>query len=330
MVLRLSDKWLWDFWFARDGAGYHVFYLQADRSLKDPELRHWNVTIGHAVSQDLRTWQRLPDVLAPSRQTPAWDDCTTWTGSIIRHKDLWYMLYTGSSRAENGLVQRIGLATSPDLMRWDKHPNNPCITIDAQWYELLDLTLWHDQAWRDPYLFYHQARGKFYAYLTARVNTGPVDGRGVIGYAQSSDLVHWEVCPPITRPGEFGQMEVPQIAKINGRYYLLFSTMAEHHSAARRARTHLPPVTGTHYLVADDPLGPFRYLSDTFLVGDALGTFYSGKLVEGPDGGWFFMAWRFIAADGAFVGELSDPMPVSVGAQGELKVQQDSERSGSV
>ena len=49
------DHWLWDFWFARDGDDVHVFYLQAPRSLGDPELRHHNATIGHAVSRDLRT-----------------------------------------------------------------------------------------------------------------------------------------------------------------------------------------------------------------------------------------------------------------------------------
>jgi beta-fructofuranosidase len=27
MPLRLPDKWVWDFWLARDGEDYHVYYL---------------------------------------------------------------------------------------------------------------------------------------------------------------------------------------------------------------------------------------------------------------------------------------------------------------
>src|SRR5215204_831000 len=52
MTLRLPDKWVWDFWLVRDGRDYHAFYLQASRSLGDPELRHLNASVGHAVPKD--------------------------------------------------------------------------------------------------------------------------------------------------------------------------------------------------------------------------------------------------------------------------------------
>jgi len=71
MTLHLPEDWVWDFWFAQDGADYHIFYLQAPRSLGDPELRHWNVRIGHAVSQDIIDWQILPDALHPAPETSA-------------------------------------------------------------------------------------------------------------------------------------------------------------------------------------------------------------------------------------------------------------------
>jgi hypothetical protein len=58
MTLRLPDKWVWDFWLVRDGADYHAFYLQAHRSLGDPELRHMNASVGHA--------RRGPGTIAPS------------------------------------------------------------------------------------------------------------------------------------------------------------------------------------------------------------------------------------------------------------------------
>lgn len=65
--------------------------------------------------------------------------------------------------------------------------------------------------------------------------------------------------------------------------YLLFSTFAWTTAAQWTQRTEQPPVTGTHYLVADDPLGPFHFSTDDSLVGDSIGSFYGGRLVQGPD-----------------------------------------------
>jgi hypothetical protein len=51
-----------------------------------------------------------------------------------------------------------------------------------------------------------------------------------------------------------------------------------------------------------------------------VGSLYSGKLVEGPDGRPYFLAWRNIAPDGTFVGELADPFQVAVDGEGNLTV----------
>lgn len=323
MTLHIVDKWVWDFWFAQDGPDYHLFFLQADRALQEESLRHWHVSVGHAVSQDLRRWDILPDALAPSGSPKpgapeAWDSLTTWTGSVIKHAGRWYMFYTGSRESEQGLIQRIGLATSPDLIHWEKHPGGPLIEADPRWYELLDRSVWHDQAWRDPYVFQHPETGDFHAFITARAKDGPPDGRGVIGHARSRDLLHWDVLPPVTDPGEFGHMEVPQVVRIDGRWYLIFSCPAKHHSQARLARPGAVPQEGTHYFVSDDPLGPYRLLTDAFFAGDAVGTQYSGKLIQGPDGAWQFMAFSNYTAAGDFVGILRDPQPVRVAADGRL------------
>ncbi|MEJ2210978.1 MAG: glycosyl hydrolase family 32 [Anaerolineae bacterium] len=326
-MLKLPDKWLWDFWLAQDGPDHHLFFLQAPRSLPDPELRHTHVSIGHAVSHDLHTWQVLPDALRPG-EAGAWDDYTTWTGSIIHHEGLWFMYYTGGRRAERGLVQRIGLATSADLVHWQKHDKNPRILADPEWYEQFDPDLWPDQAWRDPYLFCHPQSGEFQALITARVNYGPADGRGVIAHATSPDLLHWQVRPPLTEPGEFGHMEVPQWVPIGGRYYLLFCAQAAVQSARRR-RPGVRAVTGTYYLVADAPLGPFRAVSDEPLTGDEHGSTYAGKLVQGAAGEWLYLTSRHYDAQGTFHGTLADPVPVEIDEAGHLHLGARGARRGS-
>ncbi len=65
-VLRLPASWTWDFWLAKDQDTYHLFFLKASRALRDPDRRHWRATVGHAVSDDLRTWTEVADALVPS------------------------------------------------------------------------------------------------------------------------------------------------------------------------------------------------------------------------------------------------------------------------
>ncbi len=141
VALRLDGHWVWDFWFACDGDDVHVFYLQAPRSLGDPELRHVNATIGHAVSRDLRGWEVLPDALGAGAPG-AFDDLATWTGSVLRHDGVWRMYYSGIAHAEDGQVQRIGSAVSADLVTWERE--DLLLEADPRWYDR--------EHWRDPWV----------------------------------------------------------------------------------------------------------------------------------------------------------------------------------
>ena len=152
------------------------------------------------------------------------------------------------------------------------------------------------------------------------MHSGPADGRAVIAQARSADLRNWTVLAPLTEPGDFGQMEVPELVELGGRYWLLFSGSTRLSSSVRQARaSQIGPEAGTHYLVGDTPDGPFSYQTDKFMVGSPHGSLYSGKLVQGPDGLWRFMAFRGRDASGHFLGELSDPYPVSY-VDGMLRV----------
>ncbi len=320
MSLRLPDKWVWDFWLVRAGAEHHIFYLQAPRNLESPPLRHHNASIGHAVSDDLRTWRVLPDALHPGA-AGSWDDLATWTGSTLEHEGRWYMLYTGISRAEDGLIQRVGLATSDDLVDWVKHPGNPVLEADARWYDLLDRSRWRDQSWRDPWVFRDPGDGWFHCFLTARSPLGAKDAAGVVAHARSRDLVEWEVLPPVTAPGEFAQVEVPQLVRVDGRYALLVSCQADDHSQGRIERLNTPGTTGTFVFASSDTFGPYASPTGPIATpGGPLGTLYAGKLLEREPGAWEFMAFRG-DGDKDFLGELTDPLPVGVEPDGALVVE---------
>lgn len=324
MVFIPEQHYLWDFWLVSPDEWrsqeplYHLFYLQAPRSLHDAELRHGIATVGHAVSHDLRHWEHRGTVLEAG-VPGSWDDRAIWTGSVTIRDNLAYMFYTGTNKAEAQPVQRIGLAVSSDLVHWERHRYNPVLEVDTRWYELWSTALTDIHAWRDPYVVYAPDEQIYYMFYAARVNEGSHDGRAVIGLARSPDLLSWEVLPPVSIPGDFIEMEVPQVVPINGRYYLLFC-------ASRHAASHLSRLSssqgkgwfGTHYLVADTLTGPYHPLTDEPLAADASGTYYAGKLVSDDTGTLFFMAWRQWDEYGNFCGGLSNPAEVHVLPDGRL------------
>jgi beta-fructofuranosidase len=303
-MLRLASSWVWDFWIADDGDRYHLFFLKASRALLDPDRRHWRATIGHATSTDLVTWTEHADALIPD-DSPAFDDLATWTGSVIRQDDgTWRMFYTAVSRAEGGINQRISSVVSDDLFTWRREPGRHVLEPDARWYETADDRQWPDQAWRDPWVF--RARDGWHMLITARANHGEPDDRGVIGHAISDDLTEWTVQPPLSEPGSgFGHIEVVQTVVVDDRPVGLFSCLASELARDRRAED---PVGGVWAFPTDDLAGPFDIGAAYRITDERL---YVGRLVQDRVGRWQLLAFRNNDEHGGWVGEITDPQPVS-------------------
>ncbi|MEO6653109.1 MAG: glycosyl hydrolase family 32, partial [Ilumatobacteraceae bacterium] len=245
------------------------------------------------------------------------DDFTTWTGSIIRRDGEWVMVYTGTARAERGLVQRIGVATSPDLLTWTRL-DGAVLAADPAHYDLLDTELWGDEAWRDPWAFVDPDDGQIHVLVTARAGPGDYFDRGVIGHARTADLRNWDTLSPLdVRATGFGQLEVPQLFGFADRWYLLVSSDTSTQSPTRRATG---PGTGTYYFVADAPCGPFEMIGNGALVVDAIGSSYAGRVHTDSDGVTWFLDWERCAPDGSFVGRLSRPRQLHARPDGSLYV----------
>jgi beta-fructofuranosidase len=145
----------------------------------------------------------------------------------------------------------------------------------------------------------------------------------VVGAARSTDLVTWEALSPIAGPGEFGQMEVPQLVHLDGRWYLIYCT--GQHSAKRLARTGPSGKWhATHYLVSDNLRGPYREIDEGPLVGGPAHDYYAGRIETNLTSQPFFMGFRRFDSAGGFVGGLSNPAPVRVLSDGRLEVDLDA------
>ncbi|SDY79364.1 glycoside hydrolase family protein [Herbiconiux ginsengi] len=323
MTFSLPHAWVWDFWTARDGDTFHLYYLHAPKSLGDPELRHRNAAIGHATSVDLVNWADHGVVLEHGAAGDP-DATATWTGSVLRDPSgLWRMYYTGSRFLRDDAhtnVETVLMATSTDLRDWTKE-GGTSLSADSDWYETLPAGTWHEEAWRDPWIA-QDARGGWHMLVTARSRdvapaVDPRD-RGVIGHVVSADLVTWRTVEPLSAPGEgFAHLEVLQLVEIDGRQVLLFSCDTAHLAGARageRGGVWAVPVP-------EDGLfsGPLLSLRDAHRVtGDDL---YAGRAVLRPNGEWALLGFENIGVNGVFVGRLSDPVPLRWDDAGRLVAQ---------
>lgn len=311
-MLTLPEFWVWDCWTVTDDGLHHLFFLKAPRSLGDPDRRHFQPSVGHAVSDNYRTWRLLPDALAPS-PGPAWDDYTTWTGSVVSGPDgAWHLFYTGTSRRDRGLVQRVGHAVSDDLTSWRRVGDGPVCEADSRWYERLDGSQWHDEAWRDPWIVPDPGGDGWHMLVTARSRSGAPDSRGVIGHARSANLRSWEVEPPVSEPAGFGQLEVPQTAFVDGRWVLVFSCLDGELGASRAGSP-----GGVWSAPAAGPVGPFDIAAATRIDHPSL---YAARLVETAPGEWALLGFAN-EVDGRFVGDILDPVPVRGTGDGTVRIE---------
>ncbi|WP_257210772.1 glycosyl hydrolase family 32 [Actinomyces ruminis] len=226
---------------------------------------------------------------------PAFDDQAIWTGCTVMKPDGGMrVFYTGISRAERGMVQRIGWADSADGVTFERCCVQP-LEADGRWYEKWNPESGFDEPWRDPFVFRHA--GRWHMLITARARGVDRKRAGVIGHAVSDDLDHWEVLPPLTEPSAFGQLEVSQSRCVNGRHLLVFSCGQDMQA---------DPGPGCVWIAeGEGPLGPWNVAAARYVRPEHL---YAGQLFRLRDGQWILTGFNDVV-DGAFVGTAPDPLP---------------------
>jgi beta-fructofuranosidase len=147
--------------------------------------------------------------------------------------------------------------------------------------------------------------------LTARANHGALDERGVVGHATSLDLVNWAVEAPLSRAGcGFGQLEDLQVEVVDERPVLFFSCHGAD-MARRMSSSGGTFAVGGASVLGEWPVGEAQQLSDDSL--------YCGRGIRDRSGQWVMLAFHNVGGEG-FVGEISDPMPLTFSAEGKLKL----------
>ena len=250
----------WDMWFAKDADIYHMFFLEAPKYLGNQV--HGNSMVGHATSKDLLHWHYEGPVLAPVNQS--WNNQSIATGSVCKHGDQWYMLFSGWSSDEN--KSGLGLASSRDLSSWKKFEDGPVVKIKKVFESEYQGKNYKWIAHRDPYIYPDKMDGWYYAIACARIQNVPIETSGALAMIRSRDMLSWEPYKIISFPGFLEWMETPQLWRHGDKWYIYFGAV-RNDDLLERNKEIIPKAfqysrLSNCYFVSDRFDGPFEPLND--------------------------------------------------------------------
>ncbi len=180
----------------------------------------------------LRTPHKFPElVLEAAYNEDEFDALATDCAFIFRHKRRYYMTYIGF----DGVGYRTGLASSTDLVRWEKEG----MILDrgeagsvTEFNAALTWIVRENDLFGDGKLKKFDARylGTYHAYPQAGYETGPA----AIGLCSSADFRKWRVKDPFLRASdpdagawERGGLYKSCLVEHAGKYYLFYNAKTE-------------------------------------------------------------------------------------------------------
>lgn len=312
----------WDHWlFRAPDKKYHLYYLYEPPGVAEA-LRRKSWCVGHATSTDLFAWEEGPVALRPGQNT--WVDRGYATGSTIDFGGRYAMLVTGYSLSRG---QGMALAWSDDLDHWTVHGDGPLLPppTSGEWYETPGQMAANPPecaGWCDPYLVRKPGEHAVYAVVNGRVRDGDMYARGSFALARTSDMIHWEMLPPLFVPGCCTRCETAQLFTRGGRWYLLASMWPKLLTAEFKAK-HPDGRYAAAALcwTAERFDGPYQLIGDWALF--PARSCYICKVIEAPDHGDAILTIRQGRIDDRPAAGLSPAYRVSYPPEGGIRIQYD-------
>ncbi|HEY3217192.1 MAG TPA: family 43 glycosylhydrolase, partial [Candidatus Eisenbacteria bacterium] len=217
-------------WTPAGSWNFHLFYIRQNLLTKQYHggLDFTEKNLGHAVSNDLHAWMVL-DTAAIETRPGRFDSEHVWAPHVVRRGLTYYLFYTGVDASGD---QRIGLATSTDLVNWvqgdsvfevppdgweDPHPSPGGPPLFGQ-TQLRDPFVIEDPETPGTWLMY---------YVTVARDYTP---GMVVGVARSNgDFASWSNTFPLWATlhrwptATVGRVESPHVFPRNGSWWLFYT-----------------------------------------------------------------------------------------------------------
>lgn len=295
-IVKSGDLWYWIGIHAFDGAG-------------PPGPASDGLIL--AQSRELARWQDI-GVAIPVGSPGAWDSYDIWAPSIVKVGETYHIFYAGVQYASNQVIQKIGHATSTNLVDWTKDPNPvfDCSTLSWTYWNLSD-TGGAGTDCRDPYVIWDAAGSQWVMFFTARsqtINQDPVQfitNPAIIGMATSTDLINWvDGGRVITTAGYTA--ESPHVFEHNGTWSMVWTNNCSWRSAKCLKIATAPALTGPYTGYDDLPVVPwYDFASEYFTDGT---TEYFGRASG------FSIAFDKVAWNGNVFGLTDIPYGTIIGS----------------
>ena len=201
-------------WFGDCMPFYHdgQFYLFHQRDTRVPDCFGEPFGWSLVTTADFAHFSDRGEPLRPGGDGE--QDQFLFAGSLFSAGGRFYALYTGYNRgfAQQGKPSQVlMLATSPDLLTWEKTTEK--LVSPQPGYD--------PHEWRDPYVFWNADSGEYVMILGARKLEGAKQRTGCTVWFTSTDLKSWKFQGDFWAPNQFYMHEMPDLFKIGEYWYLL-------------------------------------------------------------------------------------------------------------
>lgn len=255
MKYKGKDYQMCDAWFLNVQDRIHSFNLKLAGSTD-------NLSVAHSYTDDLLHFINCADILEPLKNDNLPQDyLDKWTGCGYTAPDgTHYIYYTMRNKYES---QKIGVALSKDLENFELYSGNPVLVPDKNIFDYSGSDGIKEDC-RDMIVVFDDKSQKYYGYFASMAR---VDGRlkGVIGVAESEDLLNWSNQSIAYIPRFDGVIEVPDVYFLDGKWYLTVLTHSCFGAKGNFSDSNIQ--SGTIYASADTPLGPFSEGEDNVFIG---------------------------------------------------------------